>query len=420
MSRRDRGAWTTVPHEADSPRLLQPAVSGCTHPLDPLGEGDVELTVLMPCLDEALTVRTCVEKAHAYLRSRGISGEVLIADNGSTDGSQALAAAAGARVVAIPHRGYGAALMGGIAAAKGRFVIMGDADDSYDFTHLDPFVDALRGGFKLVVGNRFQGGIRPGAMPLLNRYLGNPALTFIGRWLFASPVGDFHCGLRGFERRAMLELELRAEGMEFASEMVVKASLARLRIGEVPTTLSPDGRDRRPHLRPWRDGWRHLRFMLLRSPQWLFLYPGLALTLLGLTGGAVLAVRPVSLFGVMTLDIDALLYCAVAAIVGLQISFFGLFAMALARKMRLPLAGRFAGTVLKLASLERSIVIGVCLIVFGGAGATYGVIRWGHTSFGALVPGEIMRITIPSVTAIALGVQIVFGAFLLGFIEELL
>jgi glycosyltransferase involved in cell wall biosynthesis len=371
----------------------------------------------MPCLDEALTVQTCVEKARAYLRSRGISGEVLVADNGSTDGSQTLAEAAGARVVAIPSKGYGAALIGGIAAARGRFVIMGDADDSYDFTHLDPFVDALRGGFKLVVGNRFQGGIRPGAMPLLNRYLGNPALTFIGRWLFASPVGDFHCGLRGFDRRAILELELRADGMEFASEMVVKASLAGLRIGEVPTTLSPDGRGRPPHLRPWRDGWRHLRFMLLRSPQWLFLYPGLALTLFGLAGGAVLAAHPVSFFGLLTLDIDALLYCAVAAIVGLQISFFGLFAMALARRMKLPMAGRFAGTLLKLASLERSILVGGCLIVLGVVGATYAVIRWGHTSFGALVPGEIMRITIPSVTAIALGVQIVFGAFLLGFIE---
>jgi glycosyltransferase involved in cell wall biosynthesis len=384
---------------------------------DPPREGDVELTVLMPCLDEALTVRTCVEKAQAYLQSRGISGEVLVADNGSTDGSQALAAAAGARVVAIPQRGYGAALIGGIAAAKGRFVIMGDADDSYDFTHLDPFVDALRDGFKLIVGNRFRGGIRQGAMPLLNRYLGNPALTLMGRWLFASPVGDFHCGLRGFERRAILELELRAEGMEFASEMVVKASLAGLRIGEVPTTLSPDGRGRRPHLRPWRDGWRHLRFMLLRSPQWLFLYPGSALTFFGVAGGTVLAVRPVSLFGLMTLDIDALLYCAVAAIVGLQLFFFGLFAMALARKMKLPLAGRFAGKLLKLAPLEHSILLGLCLIALGTAGATYAVIRWGHASFGALVPGEIMRITIPAVTAIALGVQMVFGALLLGFIE---
>ncbi len=382
---------------------------------DPL-EGDIELTVLMPCLDEARTVQTCIGKAQSYLRSRGIAGEVLVADNGSTDGSQALAESAGARVVAVPRKGYGAALIGGIAAARGRFVIMGDADDSYDFTHLDPFVDALRRGFNLVVGNRYQGGIRPGAMPALNRYFGNPALTAIGRRLFASPVGDFHCGLRGFERRAILELELRADGMEFASEMVVKASLAGLRIGEVPTTLSPDGRGRRPHLRPWRDGWRHLRFMLLRSPQWLFLYPGLALTFAGLAGGAALVVRPVSLFGFMTLDIDALLYCAVAAIVGLQIAFFGLFALALARNMKLRL-GRFAATLVKHAALGRSIMIGVCLIASGSTGAIYAVFRWGHSSFGALVPGEIMRITIPSVTAIALGVQLVFGAFLLGFIE---
>ena len=194
----------------------------------------------MPCLNEALTIKTCVEKAHAYLKSRGISGEVLVADNGSTDGSQRIAWASAARVVRISQKGYGAALIGGIAAARGRFVIMGDADDSYDFTDLDPFLNALRSGLELVIGNRFQGGIRPGAMPLLNRYLGNPVLTFIGRRLFASPVGDFHCGLRGFERRAILELGLRAEGMEFASEMVIRASLANLRIGEVPTMLSPE------------------------------------------------------------------------------------------------------------------------------------------------------------------------------------
>jgi hypothetical protein len=408
MSWRDRGALTRLAAETDP---------SAVRPVHVNREAEVELTVLMPCLNEALTVQTCVGKAIAYLKSRGISGEVLVADNGSTDGSQALAQAAGAQVVGISNKGYGAALIGGIAAAQGRFVIMGDADDSYDFTNLDAFVDALRSGLDLVVGNRFRGGIRPGAMPLLNRYIGNPALSFIGRWLFASPVGDFHCGLRGFERRAILGLGLCAKGMEFASEMVVKASLADLRIGEVPTTLSPDGRERGPHLRPWRDGWRHLRFMLLRSPQWLFLYPGLALTCLGLAGGTVLAVRPIPLFGLMTLDIDALLYCAVASIVGLQVSFFGLLAMALARKMRLPVAGTFSVELLKLAPLERSILIGAVLIASGVAGAIYAVVRWGHLSFGALVPGEIMRITIPSVTAIALGTQIVFGAFLLGFIE---
>jgi glycosyltransferase involved in cell wall biosynthesis len=231
----------------------------------------MELTILMPCLNEALTVETCIRKARAYLDKRSIAGEVLVADNGSTDGSQRLAPAAGARVIEVAKKGYGAALIGGIEAAGGRYVIMADADDSYDFADLDGFVDRLRRGSKLVIGNRFQGSIKPGAMPLLNRYLGNPVLSLIGRTLFASPIGDFHCGLRGFERQAILGLNLRAPGMEFASEMVVKASLASLQIAEVPTTLSPDGRQRAPHLRPWRDGWRHLRFMLLRSPQWLFL-----------------------------------------------------------------------------------------------------------------------------------------------------
>jgi glycosyltransferase involved in cell wall biosynthesis len=379
-------------------------------------DAEIEITVLMPCLNEALTIQRCVAKAYAYLESHGIAGEVLVADNGSVDGSQLLAEAARARVVPVAKKGYGAALIGGIAAARGRFVIMGDADDSYDFSDLDAFVHALRSGFKLVVGNRFKGGIRAGAMPPLNRYIGNPLLTFIGRRLFSSSVGDFHCGLRGFERQAILDLGLRAQGMEFASEMVVKASLARLRIGEVPTKLNPDGRDRPPHLRPWRDGWRHLSFMLLRSPQWLFLYPGLALTLLGLTGGAALAVTPIALFG-MTFDINSLLYCAVAAIVGLQITLFGLSAVAFARKLRMRVACGFAEELLRVGVLERAIVAGVCLTVAGAGGALYAFIRWRHSSFGPLVPDEIMRITIPSVTVLALGTQLLFGAFLLGFIE---
>lgn len=377
----------------------------------------MELTILMPCLDEALTVESCIQKARAYLKRTGIAGEILVADNGSTDGSQSLAEAAGARVIQIERKGYGAALIGGIEAAKGRFVIMADADDSYDFTNLDGFVDRLRRGFKLVIGNRFKGGIMPGAMPLLNRYLGNPALSFIGRALFSSAVGDFHCGMRGFDRQAILELGLRSSGMEFASEMVVKASLANLSIAEVPTTLSPDGRQRSPHLRPWRDGWRHLRFMLLRSPQWLFLYPGLVLTVLGLVGAVLLTIKPRPITGVFTLDIDALLYFSVAAIVGLQITFFGLFAIAIARKMQLRIAKGFPERLLRLASLEGAIVIGICLIGAGVVGALYAVFQWGHSSFGALVPSNIMRITIPSVTTLALGTQIVFGAFLLGFIE---
>jgi glycosyltransferase involved in cell wall biosynthesis len=377
----------------------------------------MELTILMPCLNEALTVETCIRKARTYLEKRSIAGEVLVADNGSTDGSQTLAAAAGARVIEVANKGYGAALMGGIQAANGRYVIMADADDSYDFTDLDGFVDGLRRGFKLVIGNRFQGGIKPGAMPLLNRYLGNPVLSLIGRTLFASPVGDFHCGLRGFERQAILGLHLRASGMEFASEMVVKASLASLEIAEVPTTLSPDGRQRAPHLRPWRDGWRHLRFMLLRSPQWLFLYPGLLIAALGLVGSTMLVRGPIRVPGLFTLDINGLLYCSVAAIVGMQIAFFGLFAMAFARKMHLRIAHGFPERLLNAASDEVAIALGASLVLGGIGGAVYAVLQWGHSSFGALIPSDMMRITIPSVTALAIGTQILFGGFLLGFLE---
>ncbi len=378
---------------------------------------DLELTVLMPCLNEAQTVGRCVAKARAYLERAGIAGEVLIADNGSTDGSRELAVAAGARVVPVGRKGYGAALSGGIHAARGRYVIMGDADDSYDFTNLGAFVARLRDGYALVMGNRFTGGIRPGAMPTLNRYLGNPVLSFVGRWLFAAPVGDFHCGIRGFERRAILDLDLRASGMEFASEMVVKATLAGLRITEVPTTLSPDGRGRPPHLRPWRDGWRHLRFMLLRSPRWLFLYPGLALTGIGLVLASVLTFRSIPIPGVFTLDINGLLYFAIAAVVGVQVAFFGLFAEALARKLNLRVDHGLPETLLRLASLEGSIALGAALVLAGLAGAAYAVVRWGEQSFGPLIPSQMMRITIPSVTTLAIGTQILFGGFLLGFIE---
>src|SRR5579859_209069 len=237
----------------------------------------VELTVVMPCLNEAETVATCVRKAVTFIADSGISGEVVVADNGSTDGSRELAEDAGARVVPIPEKGYGNALMGGILAARGEYVIMGDADDSYDFTKLMPFVNELRGGADLVMGNRFKGGIEPGAMPPLHRYLGNPVLSFVGRLFFGSKIGDFHCGLRGFSRDSVMALNLQATGMEFASEMVVKATLAKQHIAEVPTTLAKDGRSRPPHLNTWRDGWRHLRFLLLFAPRWLFLFPGLAL-----------------------------------------------------------------------------------------------------------------------------------------------
>jgi glycosyltransferase involved in cell wall biosynthesis len=377
----------------------------------------VELTILMPCLNEALTVETCVRKAQSYLRQRDITGEVLLADNGSTDGSQSLAQAAGARVIHVARRGYGAALIGGLIAAQGRFVIMADADDSYDFAKLDDFVDQLRAGSQMVVGNRFTGRIMPGAMPALNRYVGNPILSFLGRRLFGSPVGDFHCGLRGCDRAAILRLKLRSEGMEFASEMIVKASLARLTITEVPVTLSRDGRQRPPHLRRWRDGWRHLRFMLLRSPQWLFLYPGLLLTVLGLIGAAALVKAPIRVGDLLTLDINALLYFSIAATVGVQVTFFGLFAMAFARKMELQVSRGFPKYLLRLASRESAIGAGVLLVVAGAAGALFAILKWRHVSFGPLVPSDMMRITIPSVATLAIGAQIVFGGFMLGFIE---
>jgi glycosyltransferase involved in cell wall biosynthesis len=376
----------------------------------------VELTILMPCLNEALTVETCVRKAQTYLRERGIPGEVLVADNGSTDGSQTLAQASGARVIRVEKKGYGAALIAGIQVAQGRFVIMADADDSYDFGDLDVFVDQLRRGSQLVVGNRFAGGIMPGAMPALNRYLGNPVLSFVGRKLFGSPVRDFHCGMRGFHREAIRSLNLHCEGMEFASEMIVKASLAHFKIVEVPITLSRDGRSRPPHLRRWRDGWRHLRFMLLRSPQWLFMYPGLFLLLVGLVGSIGLIRGPVRVFGLLTLDINALLYFSMAAIVGVQITFFGLFAMAVARKMELQVSRGVPEYLLQRASRASTIGAGATMVIAGAAGALYAIFKWSHISFGPLVPSEMMRITIPSVGTLAIGAQIVFGGFMLSYL----
>jgi hypothetical protein len=295
---------------------------------------------------------------------------------------------------------------------------MADADDSYDLTDLDGFMDGLRRGFKLVIGNRFRGAIMPGAMPLLNRYLGNPVLSFVGRALFASPVGDFHCGMRGFDKEAIQELKLRSTGMEFASEMIVKASLSGLKITEVPITLSRDGRQRPPHLRRWRDGWRHLRFMLLRSPQWLFLYPGLLLTVFGLIGAVALIKGPIRVAGLLTLDINALLYFSIAATVGVQVIFFALFAMAFARKMELQVSRGFPEILLRLAARESAIAAGLLLAIGGGAGALFAILKWRHISFGPLVPSDMMRITIPSVTSLAIGAQIVLGGFMLGFIES--
>ena len=375
----------------------------------------MELTLLMPCLNEAETIEACVAEARRFLSEHGVSGEVLVADNGSTDGSQDLAERAGARVVHVSQRGYGNALRRGIEAAAGRYVIMGDADGSYDFSNCRPMLDALRGGAQLVMGNRFAGGIQPGAMPALHRYLGNPVLSAVGRLFFPSPVRDFHCGLRGFERRAAISLKLRSEGMEFASEMVVKATLAGWRIGEVPVVLRPDGRSRPPHLRSWRDGWRHLRFLLLMSPRWLLLYPGLALLLLGATLQMVLWRQPIVIGGV-GLDIHTMLYGAGATIVGLQMVIFSLLARAAgAAKGLLPPRGLFQ-SLMRIFTLERGLLVGALMVTAGLAMSVYSVHLWVSAGMRAVEPESMMRIAIPALTLLLGGMEVFFASFVLSVV----
>jgi hypothetical protein len=376
----------------------------------------MELTILMPCLNEAATVARCVAKARGFLERAGIAGEVLVADNGSDDGSAALAERAGARVVQVAERGYGAALSAGIAAARGRYVIMGDADDSYDFSRLEPFVEKLREGIPLVMGNRFKGGIQPGAMPALHRYLGNPVLSFIGRLFFGAPIGDFHCGLRGFERDAVIALSLKTQGMEFASELVVKAALAGWRIAEVPTVLHPDGRGRPPHLRRWRDGWRHLRFLLLFSPRWLFLYPGALLLALGVALTALLYVTPVRVLGA-GLDIHSMLYASAAALLGMQLCLFALFARVSAQSAGLlpaqPALDRFLNTM----TLEKGLLAGLAVAFCGLAWSGVAVWEWREAGFGPLDPRVVMRDTIPATALLVGGMELMLASFLLSVLR---
>ena len=366
----------------------------------------------MPCLNEAETLAVCIRKALGCLSENGISGEVIVADNGSNDGSQAIAEAEGARVVPVEAKGYGNALMGGVEAARGRYVIMGDADDSYDFSALEPFIEKLRKGNDLVMGNRFRGGIAPGAMPTLHRYLGNPVLSGLGRLFFRCPVGDFHCGLRGFSREAIWRMKLQTTGMEFASEMVVKATLLGLRIAEVPTTLSPDGRSRPPHLRSWRDGWRHLRFMLLFSPGWLFLYPGLLLMIVGLGVGGWLLPEARQLGGA-TLDVNTLAYSALAVLLGFQSVLFAVFTRTFVSTHGLGPESRTLNKLYRYVTLETGLIVGGVLIVLGLIGSVAATFGWSDVDFGELNPSEVLRQVIPSVLAIALGFQIVLASFFL-------
>jgi glycosyltransferase involved in cell wall biosynthesis len=375
----------------------------------------VELTIVMPCLNEAETVATCVRKAMGFLAESGIDGEVVLADNGSTDGSQRLARDAGARVVAIRDKGYGNALMGGIAAARGTYVIMGDADDSYDFTNLMPFVTELRKGYDLVMGNRFKGGIEPGAMPKLHKYLGNPVLSFIGRLFFPSAIGDFHCGLRGFSKEAALALGLQATGMEFASEMVVKATLWGQKITEVPTTLKKDGRSRPPHLRSWRDGWRHLRFLLLFSPRWLFFMPGLVLLLLGLIAGAIIEAGPVSI-GSVTFDVGTLVAASAAVVIGFQGVLFWLFTRVYAGAEGFLPTEPGVQRLLGRLSLERGLLLGLAIGLAGLGGLLFSIVNWGGSGFHNLNYEHALRSMIPSATALIVSCQLILGTFFLSIL----
>jgi hypothetical protein len=371
----------------------------------------VEVTVVLPCLNEAETLAVCVRKAAVGLRELGIRGEIIVSDNGSTDDSQQIAIAEGARVVHAPVRGYGGALMAGIRAAEGRYVIMADADDSYDLSGLGPFVEKLREGHEVVMGNRFRGGIAPGAMPALHRYLGNPALSWLGRHLFGlKTVGDFHCGMRGFARERIQALGLCMTGMEFASELVVRAALAGYSVAEVPTTLQPDGRSRPPHLRTWRDGWRHLRFLLVLSPRHTLIRPGLVIAAIGLVGTVALMLRPVPI-GSLTLDVNALAFACLAVLVGTQVVLFGGFAEVYGWHEGLTREKSLARWT-RLLSLETCAAAGLVLIALGLAGSILALTVWGTTGFGALDARATLRVVLPSATAIATGILVIFSGLL--------
>ncbi|WOK35345.1 glycosyltransferase family 2 protein [Sphingomonas sp. C3-2] len=378
---------------------------------------EIELSIVIPCLNEAETLAQVVDHAHRFLKAYGVAGEVIVADNGSTDGSREIAVAGGARVVPIAQRGYGAALRGGIFAARGTYVAMGDADCSYDFMALMPFVEKLRTGIDLVIGNRFQGGIGKGAMPRLHRYLGNPVLSLAGRVLYSAPIGDFHCGLRAFRREGILDLGLSSDGMEYASEMIVKAQLVGLSMAEVPTTLVKDGRSRPPHLRSWRDGWRHLKFLLLFSPRWLFIYPGLALMALGVAVLAMLLPGDVHAGGI-TLSIHTLLFAAASVLIASQLLSFGMLASHFGVRERYWLAGPMLTKVSAWLSIDRACIVGGTMMLIGFAGAVAALASWAAGGFSATRPEMLMRLSIPSTLLLGVGLQLALTSFLLELLSH--
>lgn len=376
---------------------------------------NIELSIIMPCLNEAETIGRCIEKAKRWLEKTGVDGEIVIGDNGSTDGSREIAISHGARVVAISQRGYGAALYGATMAAQGQYIIMGDSDDSYDFSDLSPFLEKLREGHDLVMGNRFKGGIQPGAMPWKNRLIGNPLLTGIGQLLFGCPVGDFHCGLRGFSKVAFLRMDLHTTGMEYASEIVIKATLLGMKIAEVPTSLSKDGRSRPPHLRPWRDGWRHLRFMLLFSPRWLFIYPGLVISTLGLALFFLLLQGPIQIGGVY-LDIHTMVFAGAMTLVGYMLLLFGLIARIIGINQDLLPPKQALDYLRGKPILETGSLLGGILIMTGLFYGVTAITEWGSANFGSLDPTVTMRTVLLSAMTMMFGFITLIFSIIFGFI----
>jgi glycosyltransferase involved in cell wall biosynthesis len=374
-----------------------------------------ELSVVMPCLNEDTSVGGCIQQIVSTFTRHDISGEVIVADNGSTDKSREVAYSLGAKVVPVGQIGYGTALMGGIAASLGKYIIIGDADGTYDFTQIAVFLQELRAGYDLVMGNRFQGGIQPGAMPPLHQYFGNPVLTGIGRLFFKTPCHDFHCGLRGFTRSAYERMGLRTTGMEFASEMVVKASLLKLRTCEVPTTLSPDRRVGKSHIRSWHDGWRHLRFLLLYSPRWLFFYPGVALLMAG-SGIAVWLMPGQRQVGHIVLDVHTLLYAVAAILTGFQAVVFAIFTKVFAITEGLLPEDPRLKRLFKIFNLEKGLLAGLCLFLTGTGMAFYSLLLWNRTGFGPMNPVITVRLVAFAMVTITLGIETIFASFFLSIL----
>lgn len=377
---------------------------------------ELELTILMPCLNEAETLEVCIKKALKSLEENKIKGEVLVADNGSTDGSQDIATKAGARLIHVPKKGYGSALIEGTKKAYGKYIIMGDADDSYDFSNIMPYIDKLREGYELVMGNRFKGGIEKGAMPWSHKYIGTPVISFLGRLFYKSKIGDFNCGMRGYNKESILNLDLKCTGMEYASEMIVQANLNGIKITEIPTTLKKDGRSRPPHLKSFSDGWRHLKFLLLYSPKWLFLIPGMILMLIGLIGSIAFVFDDLHISSVV-LGIHSRLYLGGMTIVGLQMIIFSLFAKVYAVNSGMHPREDKITNFLKKITLEKGLIAGFILSIIGIALTIYAIVIWKNAQWGNLNPLDVMPITIPAVCLIIIGVQMIFASFFLGILN---